>query len=83
MSQDQTTNLKTLLEEALVSVESAIQGLDQQYARTVPSPGEWSVSQLLAHIAEIQVFWSGKAVVITENDNPNICLLYTSPSPRD
>ena len=72
MSQDQTTNLKTLLEEALVSVESAIQGLDQQYARTVPSPGEWSVSQLLAHIAEIQVFWSGKAVVITENDNPNI-----------
>ena len=72
MSQDQTANLKSLLEEALGAVERSIQGLDHQHARMIPSRGEWSVCQLLAHIAEIQGFWSGKAVVITETDNPNI-----------
>ena len=61
MSQDQTTNLKTLLEEALVSVESAIQGLDQQYARTVPSPGESHPRVLVTHELSSSVAVAGPA----------------------
>ena len=38
----------------------------------IPAPGEWTVAQLLAHIAEIQSFWMGKAVLITREDDPNV-----------
>jgi len=30
------------------------------------------VAQLLAHIAEIQYFWMGKALLITQEEDPNI-----------
>jgi len=60
------------LRAAKERVDSAIAGITEAEAQQVPAPGEWSVAQLLAHIAEIQVFWVGKAVLITKEHDPQI-----------
>jgi hypothetical protein len=54
-----------------VAIES-IDGITEPEIRQVPAPDEWTVAQLLAHIAEIQYFWMEKAVLITREDDPNI-----------
>jgi uncharacterized damage-inducible protein DinB len=51
---------------------NSIDGVAEAEIRQVPAPGEWTVAQLLAHIAEIQYFWMEKAVLITQEDDPNI-----------
>ena len=50
----------------------AIDGIAELEIRQVPVPDEWTVAQLMAHIAEIQYFWMEKAVLITQEDDPNI-----------
>ena len=60
------------LRAARDEVLSAIDGITEQEDREIPAPDEWSVAQLLAHIAEIQVFWVGKAVLITKENDPQI-----------
>ncbi len=72
MSQDQLSILQQLLRSANQAVLDAIDGIADEEARQVPAPGEWTVAQLLAHIAEIQYFWMEKAVLITKEDDPNI-----------
>jgi len=72
MSQDQLSILQQLLRSANQAVLDAIDGIADEEARQVPEPGEWTVAQLLAHIAEIQYFWMEKAVLITKEDDPNI-----------
>ena len=60
------------LRAARDEVLSAIDGITEQEAHEITAPDEWSVAQLLAHIAEIQYFWMEKAVLITKEDDPNI-----------
>ena len=72
MSQDQIPILQQMLRSARRVVVDSIDGITQEEARQVPAPGEWTVSQLLAHIAEIQYFWMEKAVLITKENDPNI-----------
>lgn len=72
MSQEQIAMLQQVLRSAHQVVLDAIGGISEEEARQIPAPGEWTVAQLLAHIAEVQYFWMEKAVLITKEDDPNI-----------
>lgn len=72
MNQEQIPILQQMLRSAHQVVVDTIDGIAEEEARQVPAPGEWTVAQLLAHIAEIQYFWMEKAVLITKEDDPNI-----------
>ena len=72
MSQEQIHKLQQALRSAHQAVVKSIDGITEEGSRQVPAPDEWTVAQLLAHIAEIQCFWMGKAVLITKEDDPNI-----------
>ena len=58
--------------QAHVQVVDSLEGLSEDAAHQIPAAGEWTVAQLLAHIAEIQAFWTAKAILITQEANPNI-----------
>ena len=64
--------MQQLLRSAHRDVIEAIDGIAELEIRQVPVPDEWTVAQLMAHIAEIQYFWMEKAVLITQEDDPNI-----------
>ena len=72
MDREQISMLQQLLRTAHQVVMDAIDGVAEEEARQVPAPGEWTVAQLLAHIAEIQYFWMEKAGLITKENDPNI-----------
>ncbi len=72
MPNQEILQLQEGLRSAKDEVLSAMDGTTEPEARQIPAPGEWSVAQLLAHIAEIQVFWVGKAVLITQEHDPQI-----------
>ena len=72
MNQPQIPTLQQLVRTAHQVVVDSIDGITEEEARQVPAPDEWTVAQLLAHIAEIQYFWIEKAVLITQEDDPNI-----------
>ena len=71
-NQDQIPVLQQKLRSAHQAVMNSIDGIAEAEIRQVPAPGEWTVAQLLAHIAEIQYFWMEKAVLISQEDDPNI-----------
>ena len=71
-NQEQIQALQQLLRSAHQDVMEAIDGIVELEIRQVPVPDEWTVAQLMAHIAEIQYFWMEKAVLITQEDDPNI-----------
>ena len=71
-NQEQIQALQQLLRSAHQDVMEAIDGIVELEIRQVPVPDEWTVAQLMAHIAEIQYFWMEKAVFITQEDDPNI-----------
>ncbi len=60
------------LRAARDEVLKAIHGITEEGAHEIPAPGEWSVAQLLGHIAELQVFWVGKALLLTKETDPQI-----------
>ena len=68
----QLIDLKNMLEESLSRTLESVKGISEEDAHEAPAQGEWSVCELLAHISEIQEFWSEKAIVITSSDDPNI-----------
>ena len=68
----QISALQEMLRAAHQVVMKSIDGITEPEIRQVPAPDEWTVAQLLAHIAEIQDFWMEKAVLITKEDDPNI-----------
>ena len=68
-NQEQIQALQQLLRSAHQDV---IDGIVELEIRQVPVPDEWTVAQLMAHIAEIQYFWMEKAVLIIQEDDPNI-----------
>jgi len=72
MNQGQIQTLQQMLRTAHQAVVDATDGIAEGEARQVPAAGEWTVAQLLAHIAEIQYFWMEKAALITKEDDPNI-----------
>ena len=72
MIDQQLSDLKSMLEEALSRTLESVKGIFEEDAHEAPAEGEWSVCELLAHISEIQDFWSDKAIVITSSDDPNI-----------
>ncbi len=71
-NQDQIPALQQLLRGAHQSVMDAVDGVTEAEIRRVPAPDEWTVAQLMAHIAEIEYFWMEKAVLITQEHDPNI-----------
>ena len=71
-NQEQIQALQQLLRSAHQDVMEAIDGIAELEIRQVPVPDEWTVAQLMAHIAEIQYFWMEKAVLITKESDPNI-----------
>ena len=71
-NQEQIPVLQQKLRAAHEDVMRSIDGIAEAEIRQVPAPGEWTVAQLLAHIAEIQYFWMDKAVLIIQEDDPNI-----------
>ena len=70
--QEQIPALQQLLRSAHRDVMEAIDSIAEPEIREVPAPDEWTVAQLMAHIAEIQYFWMEKAVLITQENDPNI-----------
>ena len=60
------------LRAAKDAVLATLEGVSEAEAHEVPAPNEWTVCQLLAHIAELQVFWIDRAVLITKEDDPQI-----------
>lgn len=72
MSDTQIEKLVEGLRTAHQRVLSAVEGISENEAHLVPQDGEWTVAQLLAHIAEIQTFWTGKALLIIREEDPNI-----------
>jgi uncharacterized damage-inducible protein DinB len=71
-NQDQTHTLQQLLQAAHQTVMNSIECVQEAEIRQIPAPDEWTVAQLLAHIAKIEYFWMEKAVLITKEDDPNI-----------
>ncbi|MFQ6029514.1 MAG: DinB family protein [Dehalococcoidia bacterium] len=72
MTNQEIEKLQEGLRSAHQAVLESLRGVSEAEAREVPEPGEWTVAQLMAHIAEIQSFWMGKAVLITQVEDPNI-----------
>jgi hypothetical protein len=72
MGDSRIRELQEHLLGAHAQVAKAVEGLSEAEAHQVPEPGEWTIAQLLAHIAEIQAFWTAKAILITQEDDPNI-----------
>ena len=59
------TNIQSIpegLKEAHKQVIHSVKTLPEEDAHRIPAPDEWLVAQLLAHIAEIQQFWTSKAI---------------------
>ncbi|MCI0903081.1 MAG: DinB family protein [Chloroflexi bacterium] len=71
-NQEQIPALQQMLRSAHQVVMDSIDGIAEPEIRQVPAPDEWTVAQLLAHIAEIEYFWMEKAVLITKETDPNI-----------
>ena len=71
-SQGLTETLQQSLRAAHDAVVASVRGVTEEEAHQIPEPDEWTVAQLLAHIAEIQGFWMEKAVLITREDDPQI-----------
>ena len=67
-----TERLQEGLQAALAAVIASLQGISEEEAHQIPEPDEWTVAQLLAHIAEIQGFWMEKALLITKENDPQI-----------
>ncbi|RUA18812.1 MAG: hypothetical protein DSY79_14525, partial [Chloroflexi bacterium] len=61
-TQEQIPALQQLLRSAHRNVMETVDGIAEPEIRQVPAPDEWTVAQLMAHIAEIQYFWMEKAV---------------------
>ncbi len=72
MNAGEIENLQQGLRAAHTAVIASAQGVSEEDAHQIPEPDEWTVAQLLAHIAEIQGFWMEKAVLITKEDDPQI-----------
>lgn len=72
MTHARIQKLQEGLNAAHTQVVGAVEGLSEVHGHEVPEPDEWTVAQLLAHIAEIQAFWTEKAVLITQEEDPNI-----------
>ena len=60
------------LKESQTQLLKSVGQLSEEKAHLVPAPDEWTVAQLLAHIAEIQEFWTAKAILMTKEDRPEI-----------
>ncbi len=72
MSVSQIETLQQALRSARDAVLASIEGVTEEEAHLVPAPDEWTVAQLLAHIAEIQSFWMERAFMIIQEDDPQI-----------
>ena len=71
-NQDQIPILQQMLRSAHQVVMDSIDAITEPEIRQAPAPDEWTVAQLMSHIAEIEYFWMEKAVLITKESDPNI-----------
>lgn len=72
MGDGEILRLQEALRAAHAAVIDSVKGVSEEEAHEIPEPDEWTVAQLLAHIAEIQGFWMEKAILITREDDPQI-----------
>ena len=71
-NQDQIPILQQMLRSAHQVVMDSIDAITEPEIRQALAPDEWTVAQLMSHIAEIEYFWMEKAVLITKEFDPNI-----------
>ena len=65
-------NIVENLKQSQTQLLNTVGQLSEEPAHLAPAPDEWTVAQLLAHIAEIQEFWTSKAILMTKEDRPEI-----------
>ena len=69
------TGVEDIIEElkrSQTQLLNTVGQLSEENAHLVPATDEWTVAQLLAHIVEIQEFWTAKAILMTKEDRPEI-----------
>lgn len=71
-NQDQIPILQQMLRSAHPVVMDSIDAITEPEIRQASAPDEWTVAQLMSHIAEIKYFWMEKEVLITKESDPNI-----------
>ncbi len=62
----------TLLAEAPSLIAEATAGLSSEQLRAAPTPGEWSVNEILAHLRACADMWGDAIATILAQDNPTI-----------
>lgn len=62
----------TLLTEAPVRVAAATGGVDAAYLRAAPAEGEWSATEILAHMRACADVWGSCVATILSEDRPTI-----------
>ena len=71
----QIANIESIqkgLKESHKQVIHSVKKISEEQTHLIPAPNEWIVAQLLAHIAEIQQFWTSKAILMINEDCPKI-----------
>ena len=64
--------LVQLLQGAQARFQAALQGISEAELRTPPREGEWTVAQVVGHVAELQPFWMRKVLLMVTLENPSV-----------
>ena len=62
----------TVLAKTADTLRSVASGMDARAIRTAEAPGKWSVTQVLAHLADSEVVWAWRLRLILAQDRPTI-----------
>ena len=67
------SEVESLLDQLIGAQEElsqSLEGINEAELRNVPAEGEWSVAEIVGHVAELQPFWMRKVPLMTSEDNP-------------
>ncbi len=67
-----TEQVLTLLAETPRRLEALTAGMAPEQLRTEPAPGEWSATDVLAHLRSCADMWGGAIVTMLAEDAPTI-----------
>jgi hypothetical protein len=65
-------NPLSVLREMPAALRRAIDGLSPRQLRQSERPGEWSVNQILQHLADSEIVWAWRMRLILAHDRPPI-----------
>ena len=61
-----------VLSRTPAAVREAIQGLSEDQIRTPETPGQWSIAQVVQHLADSEVVWGWRLRMALAHDRPAI-----------